>query len=167
LTGFPIRKGSYGFLRKVWNKVLQVNPDLQLYIAGRNAPDWIRKIFNKPNVNYLGEIEDAYQFMNRYAIMIVPLFSGSGMRVKIIEGMAMGKTIITTGLGAEGIDVTPGTNILIEDDAEGFVNRINHLISNRKYFDEIGSNAAYFVRDYFDNEKITVTLAEFYKKHIS
>jgi polysaccharide biosynthesis protein PslH len=167
LDWFPNQEGILWFLEKVWTKVLQANPDLQLYIAGRNAPDWIRKIFSKPNVKYLGEIDDAYQFMNRYAIMIVPLFSGSGMRVKIIEGMAMGKTIITTSLGAEGIDVTPGVNILIEDDSEGFVNRINHLISNRKYFDEIGSNAAYFVKDYFDNEKITLTLAEFYKKHIS
>jgi polysaccharide biosynthesis protein PslH len=167
LDWFPNQEGIIWFLEKVWDKVLQTNPNLQLHIAGRNAPDWIRKIFNKPNVIYLGEIEDAYQFMNCYAIMIVPLFSGSGMRVKIIEGMAMGKTIITTGLGAEGIDITSGVNILIENDAEGFAKRINDLISNRKYFDQIGSNAACFVRDYFDNEKITLTLTEFYKKHIS
>jgi glycosyltransferase involved in cell wall biosynthesis len=98
--------------------------------------------------------------------MIAPLFSGSGMRVKVIEGMALGKTIVTTTIGAEGIPVTDGENILIEDDPAYFASKVNILIKNKELFDEIGHNATQFVGDNFDNHKISASLADFYQKQL-
>jgi len=167
LDWFPNQEGLVWFVEKVWPMVLQRHPDLKFHVAGRNAPHWITKLFtNNPNINYLGEIDDAYQFINENAVMVAPLFSGSGMRVKIIEGMALGKTIVTTTIGAEGINITPGKNIFIEDDEEGFCNQIDKLVIDRVLFDEVGRHANLFVRDNYDNHKISISLADFYSKNL-
>ena len=73
--------------------------------------------------------------------MVVPLFSGSGMRIKIVEGMALGKPIVTTTIGTEGIETTSGEDILIADNAESFNQAIYTLLEDRETFDKIGKNA--------------------------
>jgi glycosyltransferase involved in cell wall biosynthesis len=167
LDWFPNQEGLVWFVEKVWPLVLEKHPDLKFYVAGRNAPHWITKLFARnPNINYLGEIDDAYKFIDENAVMVAPLFSGSGMRVKIIEGMALGKTIVTTTIGAEGIDITPGQNIFVEDDATSFYRQIDNLLENRVLFDEVGKQANIFVRENYDNHKISVSLADFYEKNI-
>ncbi len=167
LDWFPNQEGLIWFLDNVWGKILEAFPQLQFQIAGRNAPEWIQKKFTSlPNVNYLGEIDDAHAYMNENAVMVVPLFSGSGMRVKIIEGMAMGKTIVTTTIGAEGIDVTHEKDIIIEDDAHKFASHIIALINNPEWFKEIGREAVRFVGENFDNQKISASLADFYKNQL-
>ncbi len=167
LDWFPNQEGIVWFLDKVWEKLLNMNPGLEFHVAGRNAPVWLEeKLKSKEGLIYYGEIDDAYAFIARNAIMVAPLFSGSGMRVKIIEGMALGKTIVTTTIGAEGIPVSDGINIIIEDDPDHFVQKIDLLIKNKELFDDIGNNAVEFVSQHFDNHKISVCLADFYKKHI-
>jgi glycosyltransferase involved in cell wall biosynthesis len=98
--------------------------------------------------------------------MVVPLFSGSGMRIKIIEGMALGKPIITTDIGTEGIPTEDGHNIMIANDADQFVESISRLINNRKLFDEIGKNAIGFIQEKFDNLAQASALIDFYKTQI-
>jgi len=167
LDWFPNQEGVVWFLEKVWDKLLIVNPGLEFHVAGRNAPLWLEELLHsKAGVVYHGEIDDAHAFIVKNAIMIAPLFSGSGMRVKIIEGMALGKTIVTTTIGAEGIPVSDGTNIVIEDEPDHFVEKIDLLIKNKELFDDIGHNAVEFVIQNFDNHKISASLADFYKKHI-
>ncbi len=167
LDWFPNQEGLVWFVNKVWPILKQKHPGLIFNVAGRNAPEWIVSLFEKTShVNYLGEIDDAYAFINENAVMIAPLFSGSGMRVKIIEGMALGKSIVTTTIGAEGIGVTPGRNILIEDTENEFAARVDELLINREHFDAIGRNAIEFVKENYDNHKISVSLAGFYKNHL-
>ncbi|TVQ11817.1 MAG: glycosyltransferase [Bacteroidetes bacterium] len=168
LDWFPNQEGLVWFIDKVWPKVLELHPGLVFHVAGRNAPEWIISRFKKSsNINFLGEIDDAHKYITENAVMIAPLFSGSGMRVKIIEGMALGKTIVTTTIGAEGIDVSPGENILIEDHEHEFAARIDELLRNRKLFETIGQKAIDFVKENYDNHRITVSLAEFYKNHLT
>lgn len=167
LDWFPNQEGLVWFVEQVWPLVLEKHPDLKFHVAGRNAPQWITKLFARnPNIDYLGEIDDAYKFISENAVMVAPLFSGSGMRVKIIEGMALGKTIVTTTIGAEGIDIAPGNNIFVEDDAIGFFRQIDKLVEDRVLFDEVGRQANIFVRANYDNHKISVSLADFYAKNL-
>jgi len=165
LDWFPNQEGVVWFLDNVWPGIRKNHPNLTLRIAGRNAPPWLEKQFNRPGVSYLGEIDDAKKFIQQTAIMVVPLFSGSGMRVKIIEGMALGKTIITTSIGAEGIPVTHMENIVVEDTAEGFSNSIDRLLKDPALFDSIGKNASLFIHNRFDNKKICKALSDFYKEN--
>ena len=93
---------------------LRSNPQQFVQQAGWNIP---QEIIDKQyhNVTIAGEVPDARDFMLSKDIMIVPLLSGSGIRVKIIEGMALGKTIITTSIGAEGLAVELGHRAVRRD----------------------------------------------------
>ena len=161
----PNQEGLFWFLKNVWEKMNINHPGLKFFIAGRNAPEKIRQI-DLPNVFFLGEVEDAYAFMNRKAIMVVPLLSGSGLRIKIIEGMALGKTIVSTSIGAEGINCINGKHILIADTPEKFIEEIENLLDNFDKFDAIGKQAALFVRNDFNNLVITSALLDFYNKYL-
>ncbi|MCX6256595.1 MAG: glycosyltransferase family 4 protein [Bacteroidia bacterium] len=164
----PNQEGLRWFFDNVWRNILTVLPDLRFHLAGRNAPAWLLTYFSKqPNVIWHGEVDDAYRFMNSYSLMVVPLLSGSGMRVKIIEGMALGKTIVTTETGAEGIDVTTGENILIAGDAQDFSSAVIRAMTDDQFFDQLGRNARVFVTNNYDNQKITAKLADFYKQSMS
>ena len=162
----PNQEGLVWFIRKVWSNLNQKYPDLKFEIAGRNAPEWFVKILNEPNIVYYGEITDAYKFINEHAIMLVPLLSGSGMRIKIVEGLALGKTIVTTSIGTEGIDTTHNINILIADTAEQFQKQIEKLLSDKPLFESLGTNAIKFVKKSFDIKNITKYLIEFWNKNL-
>ena len=88
------------------------------------------------------------------------------MRIKIIEGMALGKPIVTTDIGTEGIPTENGNNILIANNADQFVEAINRLINDRALSDQIGKNAIGFIQQKFDNLIQAGALIDFYKKHI-
>jgi glycosyltransferase involved in cell wall biosynthesis len=162
----PNQEGLIWFFENCWDAIREKYPDLEFFVAGRNAPPWFQKMLNLPNVVFKGEVADAYEFMNSKSIMVVPLFSGSGMRIKIIEGMALGKPIVTTPVGTEGISTTSGENIIVITDADGFVQSISDLIENREYFDKISKNAIEYIHENFDNLSSAGALIEFYKKHI-
>jgi glycosyltransferase involved in cell wall biosynthesis len=162
----PNQEGLIWFFDNCWKKIRSENPELKFYLAGRNAPDWLERHLRQEGVEYLGEINDAYDFMNSKAVMVVPLFSGSGMRIKIIEGMALGKPIVTTDIGTEGIPTENGKNILIANNVDQFIEAITRLISDRALSDQIGKNAIGFIQEKFDNLSQAGALIEFYKKHI-
>ncbi|MFV0266997.1 MAG: glycosyltransferase family 4 protein, partial [Draconibacterium sp.] len=162
----PNQEGLLWFVRNCWPAIHQKYPDLKFYVAGRNAPAWMAKKFDQPNVQFLGEIADAYEFMNSKAIMVVPLFSGSGMRVKIIEGMALGKSIVSTPIGVEGIEVEKNRHILIAETAEQFVDAVSELVDNKELFENIGRNAIGFIHEKFDNLAAASKLIDFYKQYI-
>jgi glycosyltransferase involved in cell wall biosynthesis len=136
----PNKEGIEWFLDEVWPDIEELNSELRFYIAGRNMP---RKFFDydSDNVVVEGEIFDAVEFMNSKAIMIVPLLSGSGMRVKILEGMAMGKCIIATTIAAEGIACEHGKDILLADSPDEFYRYILQCLTQPSKWKEIGRQA--------------------------
>jgi glycosyltransferase involved in cell wall biosynthesis len=159
----PNLEGLQWFFRKVWPSVLKQYPELKFYLAGRNAPESLRDA-GYQNMVFLGEVEDAYEFMRSKAIMIVPILSGSGMRIKIVEGMALGKTIVTTTIGTEGIHTENTKNILIADTPEGFANAICELAANPELFSAIGKNARTFVQENYDTLAITRACMDFFQE---
>jgi len=159
----PNQEGLVWFIEKCWPEIHEKFPALKFYIAGRNAPLWLRNKFKVPNVVFEGEVADAYHFINSKSIMVVPLFSGSGMRIKIIEGMALGKSIVTTPIGAEGIGISANENIVITNDAAGFVNKVSQLVEDHDFYEKIGRNAIEFILEKFDNLAAAGKLIEFYK----
>ena len=161
----PNQEGLIWFVEKCWPRIHEKFPELKFYIAGRNAPDWLARKFNLPNIIFKGEVPDAYEFMNSKSVMVVPLFSGSGMRIKIIEGMALGKPIVTTSIGTEGISTTSGKNILIADSVKDFTTAVSTLITNDEIYQEISRNAIEYIHEKFDNLAIAGALTGFYKLH--
>ena len=136
----PNREGLAWFLDEVWPDIEKLSGELRFYIAGKNMQ---KEFFDYDSDNLIveGEIFDAVEFMNSKAIMIVPLLFGTGMRVKIIEGMAMQKCIIATTMAAEGINYKNGKDIMIADRPEDFYRAILQCITDPNKWREIGLNA--------------------------
>ncbi len=161
MNWIPNQEGISWFLEKVWPEVNNTFPDLEFFLAGRKMPQWLLESTN-PNVKVLGEVPDAKEFIKLKSIMIVPLFSGSGIRIKIIEGMAAGKTIISTSVGAEGINYTDGKDILIADTPMDFISQIKKCKKNPDLCKEIGYNARCLVEKEHNMSKNSKQLVDFY-----
>jgi len=162
----PNQEGLFWFLRYCWPKIQQQHPQVKFYVAGRNAPQWMKERLIQSGLVYLGEVDDAHRFMSSKAVMLVPLFSGSGMRVKIVEGMALGKAIVSTTIGCEGIPAQDHESVLIADDVDGFVRAVNELVTNKVLFDKICKNAVGLIRDKYNNMAIVGSLIDFYKQQL-
>lgn len=161
LDWLPNSEGVDWFLENVWDRVNALFPDLVLEIAGRNQPARYSKI-TYSNVHIIGEVESAIDFINSHPIMIVPLLSGSGMRVKILEGMALGRIIITTSLGLEGIHAEHKKHVLVADTPDDFIRCIQYCYDNKDLLSKMSKNAYKFVSEYFDYHKNAKDLKELY-----
>jgi len=158
----PNQEAMIWFIQEVWFDVSVKYPDLHFYLAGRNIPMHFFDYNNQNNMRVLGEVENAHELMNNKAIMIVPLFSGSGIRVKILEGMALGKCIISTHLGAQGIDAVAGEEILFANSAEAFKSQIQFLMEHPNEIIRIGNNAQELVRTKYNNALLIQQKLQFY-----
>ncbi len=163
MNWIPNIEGIKWFLNEVWPEVSKTIPEIKLYLAGRETPDWLKNS-NLKNVVVVGEVPDAFEFMASKTISIAPLFSGSGIRIKIIESMAMGKAVIATTVGAEGINYTDGKNILIADTKKGFIKAIKKLYNNPELTATIGQNARQLVKTEHNIKETSVQLESFYKR---
>lgn len=158
----PNVEGVQWFLNKIWMRIHEEFPNLKLYLAGRNMP--IDALPELPNVIYVGEVDNAIDFMRSKSVMIVPLLSAGGIRVKIIEGMAMQKAVISTTLGAEGIECTHGQNILLADSPDQWLEAITEVVMKKNRANELGCAGREHVRNYFDIASISKSLIQFYKE---
>lgn len=149
------------FLDDIFPSIIKRFPSMTFTVAGRGIPDRIRR-YASDNVLIEGEVENANDFMTSKDIMVVPLLSGSGIRIKIIEGMALGKTVITTTIGAEGLKVEHGKNIFIADTAEEFADIVEKCVKTPDLCTIIGENARNYIALNHNNEVVTQELISFY-----
>ncbi|TGE20009.1 glycosyltransferase family 4 protein [Hymenobacter elongatus] len=161
LNWLPNLEGLDWFLTNVWPYVNQQMPELELHIAGKDTPARIHNLGLK-NVVVHGFVESAAAFMQHYDVMIVPLLSGGGMRIKIIEGMALGKCIISTGLGSEGIFVRNGHDIVLCDEPTEWLARLRAYYHNELGHREIGQEAARTITRLYDNGRVIESFLDLY-----
>ena len=129
------------FCRDIFPKILAKDPTCQLSIVGNAPPSEIKALGSLPNVTVTGFVPDIRPYLAAASVVIVPLLSGSGTRLKILEAMAMGKAVVSTTVGAEGIKYVEEQNIIIADNAETFAARALELLANFKRRLEMGENA--------------------------
>lgn len=161
----PNQEAVDWFLDKVWDKIQEEHPVTKLYLAGRSMSKKLKNL-DVSNVKVIGEVHSAKEFMAGHDIMIVPLLSGSGMRVKLIEGMALGKTIITTSIGAEGIEANNGEHLLIADTPEEFATCISKCLNDDEFKSQIGLNAQRLIASKYSNKSISSRLIYFFDQLI-
>lgn len=159
----PNRESVEWLLQKVWPAVHREVPQAKLYLAGRKMPErWMKT--EMPGVEVVGEVPDAAQFITDKQINVVPLLSGSGIRVKIIESMSLGKAVVATTVGAQGIDYTDGENLLIADTPADFARQIGRLASDPDYCRKVGAAARRLVEEEYNVQHLTARLLQFYNK---
>jgi glycosyltransferase involved in cell wall biosynthesis len=158
----PNEEAVWWFVNHVWEKVLEKIPQAKFYMIGRGMSQKIASL-NKPNVVVVGKIQNAKKVYHHYTLMVVPLLSGSGMRIKMIEGMAYGKPIISTSIGAEGISVTSHKNCILEDDATNFANAVIEILTNVEKRTSLQKEARNFIENNFENNNLVKQLVDFYQ----
>jgi len=125
----PNIEGIKWLLKYVVPVIEKNAPGVRINLAGRNMPSWVYEN-RSPVLNVIGEVDDATEFIDSQSVLLVPLLSGSGIRIKIIEAMSMGKAVISTTTGAEGIHVIHEENIFLADDPQSFADAIIYLFTH-------------------------------------
>ena len=161
MNWMPNEEGIRWFIDEVLPKTVEKVPNFVYHLAGRNMPEWLTTLQN-PHIDVIGEVPDAKSFVAQHDVAIVPLLSGSGIRIKIIESMAMGKTVITTRVGAEGILYDEDVNIIIAENKAKMVEAIRAINENPETATRIGQAARRLVEETYDNRKIIARLLMFY-----
>jgi sugar transferase (PEP-CTERM/EpsH1 system associated) len=126
----PNEDGMQYFVREILPRIRQSAPDVTLSIIGRAPTPAVKRLANEPGVRVTGSVEDVRPHMAEGAVYVVPLRIGGGTRLKIFEAMAMGKAVVSTTIGAEGLPVTPDQHIVIADDPQKFAAEVVRLIRN-------------------------------------
>lgn len=166
LDWLPNLEGLQWFLHDVWPQITRRFPALKFHVAGRNMPPVISELELR-NVVIHGEVESSCDFVASHSISIVPLLSGGGMRAKILEAMSLGRTVVTTTLGLEGIRATNRKDLFIADTAEQFVQVIEECLYRGRSLEAIGRNAhANFLRHY-DRYQLASRLMETYEQLVN
>jgi len=137
---FPNTDGILFFLREVWPALSARHPAARLEILGHRPPPSVLA-HRGPRVEVPGFVDDLRPHLAQAAVVIAPLRMGSGTRLKILEAMAMGKAVVSTAIGASGIDVTDGEDILIADDAAGFATAVGRLLEDAPLATRLGESA--------------------------
>ena len=163
MNWIPNEEGIRWFIDDCLEAVVEKTPDFVFHLAGRHMPEWLRELKN-PHVDVVGEVPNAAEFVANHDVAIVPLLSGSGIRIKIIESMAMGKTVITTQIGAEGILYTEDTNVIIAENKAKMAEAIRRVNENPSLAVEIGKAARKLVEEVYDNNKLIERLLMFYQQ---
>jgi len=154
LNWMPNLEGLDWLLREVWPAIHAELPDLELHVAGTGTPPHLLAP-RTDNVFIHGFVDSAAAFMREYDLMLVPLLSGGGMRVKIIEGMALGKAILSTGIGAEGIAVQDGRDIVLRDGPAAWQQALRDYYHGRLPVTALGTGAATTAATVYDNRRVT------------
>lgn len=142
-------------------RVIDRERNAQFVFVGQEPPPWLS---NTDSVRVLGYVPDVRPLIKGANVCISPIFQGSGTRLKILEYMALGKPVVSTMKGAEGIEITNGRDIIIEDDMERFSDRIVDLIRDTAEADQLGLNARKIVEKKYTWEKVCESAMTVYQE---
>lgn len=138
------------FAEKILPRIAAVVPDVKLTVVGRNPAKSLQSLARLDNrVRVTGRVEDIRPYVNQAAVYVVPLRVGGGTRLKIYEAMAMGKPVVSTSIGAEGLPVRSGEELLVADDPEQFAGAVLRLLSDCEFAERLGRRGCAAVRERF------------------
>ncbi len=160
----PNIHGIIHFCREILPLIRKEIPETKLFIVGSSPPDEIIRLGKMDNVVVTGWVEDIKPYIARSAVYVAPLWLGTGMRVKILEAWGMAKPVVTTSVGSQGIDCTPGEDVLIADDPQGFAAQTVRLLKDKALREKLGRNGRRRVETEYDWEIIIRQVEEMYDK---
>jgi sugar transferase (PEP-CTERM/EpsH1 system associated) len=148
----------------VWPRVRQAAPEAQFYIVGRDPHPRLDPMADMPGVTLTGFVDDIRPYIAAAAVYVVPLLTGGGTRLKVLEAMAMGQALVSTTLGCEGIDAQPGRDLVLADEADVFASRVAALLRDAPRREALGRAARAFVERNFDWPIVTAALDRVYER---
>jgi polysaccharide biosynthesis protein PslH len=155
--------GITHFVKEIFPRIVAEIPGVTLSIVGKNPGEQILALASG-QIKVTGKVPDVRPFLSRAALVIVPLLVGGGTRLKILEAMAMGKAVISTSLGCEGITAVSGETIWLEDTPAGFAARVVSLLSLPDDAQTMGRKARDYVLEHYDWSNITQKIVTNYQE---
>ena len=135
-----------------------------MVLAGRNFEAAKLAIPSEGNIKILGGIEDVSEFWNQIDVLMVPLFSGSGTRVKIIEAFTHQKLVLTTSIGIEGIPANDGEHAVIRDREDDWARAIDEIIDDWPAYNELQRNGRKLAEKHYEYRQVGKTAMEIYQQ---
>ena len=156
------------FLREIWSPIREEVPDVSFYAVGQDPPGELLEMARRdPRIRVTGYVDDVRPYISQAGVYVVPLRVGGGTRLKVLDAMAMGKALVSTSVGCEGIEISPGTDILVENDPGAFARAVIWLIRNRTKREEIGRRARELVVSRYSWVGIGKQLNQLYEAIVS
>ncbi len=157
----PNEDGILWFTDEVLPRIRDRVPGATLTVVGRNPPARIRALAERdPLVRVTGTVPDVRPYIERAAVFVVPLRIGGGTRLKIFEAMAMERAVVSTAIGAEGLPVAHGENVLLADAPQDFADAVTGLLEAPDRAGTIGASAAHLVRSSFGWDRVADIFAD-------
>ncbi|MCO6457044.1 MAG: glycosyltransferase [Pirellulaceae bacterium] len=154
LDWLPNVDGVLWFVREAWPLVRAAHPRASLQIVGRRPDASVRRLDGVDGVRVEGTVPDVRPYWQAASVVVVPLWVGGGTRLKIFEAMAMGKPVVSTTLGAEGLRVASEEHLRIGDSAAEFARQVNELLSDGAARRQLGERAQQLVRREYSSERV-------------
>ncbi len=149
------------FAQYILPRIRRVIPDVVLSVVGRNpSPHLRQKLADESAVNLVGWVDDVRPFIARHALCVIPLRIGGGTRIKVYEAMAMGKAMVSTSIGTEGLPVVHGQHVWLADEAEPFADAVIHLLQDRRARGQLEAAARQFVETHCSWDRAAAVFAD-------
>lgn len=152
------------FAEEILPSVLQKHPYAHFYIVGQRPHSRLLALQPHPNITITGKVEDMQPYWAGAQVYIAPLRMGSGTRFKILEALAAGCAVVSTTMGAQGLGVTSGRELILADSATDFASAVNEILQNSQKKAELGKHGRAFVQANFDWSVIVPNLLEVYRE---
>ncbi len=167
ISYYPNTEGILWFHKHIWPLIKQKNPDARFCIAGKSPPPEVESLAeNDSNIIVTGPVDDMREYYARAAVVVVPLRVGGGTRLKILEGMAMQKAIVSTTLGAEGIDYTDNKNIILRDSPEDFANAVVEIMNNPEMREGLERQGRILIEEKYDWKAVSSKLCDVFESEV-
>ena len=160
----PNADGIRWFIKEVLPLIRLKISDVTLTVIGKNPPADFLKLKDDSDgaIDITGYVQDLRPYLNKAALMVVPVRAGSGMRVRILEAFAWGIPVITTTIGLEGIAAQKGDDVLVADDAGDFANEAVRLLGDEELQSNLAKNGRDLVTKLYDWRVVLKKLDEIY-----
>jgi glycosyltransferase involved in cell wall biosynthesis len=158
----PNYQGVLCFCEQTLPRIEREIPGIRLYIIGRNPVPSIRQLENRPNIRVLDKVDDIQSRLHPEQILVVPLRIGGGTRLKILEAMSLGLPVVSTSIGAEGLEAVQGKHILIADEPQEMAQAVIRLYNDKALRQELTANARRLIKQKYDWEIIGERLLKAY-----
>jgi sugar transferase (PEP-CTERM/EpsH1 system associated) len=154
LDWLPNQDGVAFFVHEVWPLIRRAKPQAVFQIVGRTPSRGVRRLQHVDGVEVVGTVPDVRPYLAGAAVVVVPLLVGGGTRIKIFEALAMGKALVSTTLGAEGLPVTSGQHLLLADTPADFAAAVLQLLNDGAYRAQLGQTGSRFVNAHYSTEVV-------------
>lgn len=156
----PNQDAVMWIVNELWPRIVSRVPEVKLSIAGSSPPDWLRREVEQRGIDFQPNVPDPNAFVRGLAVVLAPIRAGGGMRIKILEAMALGKPVVATTLGASGMDAK---HVVIADHPDAFADEIAHLLRDPEAASRLGAAGRDHVARAYDSDTLAAGLLRFYE----